>query len=109
MHPCSSMTSSPAAFFKDLSQATKPAGNIPSPTYFPKRSTTSKQVVSVHLVRCCNLRRSFKNSSGLIAQYKSSSALSLGLAGGTLQVLADEALVLAYIRLLRLSSYGGKQ
>jgi hypothetical protein len=75
------MTSSPAAFFNELSQATKPAGNTPSPTYFPKRSMKSKQVVSVHLVRCCNLRRSRKNSSGLIA-----SAVSFVLAGGTLQV-----------------------
>ena len=87
MQPCSSMTSSPAASVNDLSQAKNPEGNMSSPTYFSNKSITFKQVVSVHLVCCCNLRRSFKNSSGLIALYKSSSAVALGLAGGTLHGL----------------------
>ena len=100
MQPWSSMTSIPAASLNDLSHATNPEGNKPSPTYFSNNSMTFKQVVSVHLVRCCNLRRSFKNSSGLIAQYKSSSAVVLGLAGGTLHGLLVQGtfgLVCVYI------------
>ena len=82
VQPWSTMTSTPAAFFNFLSQFQKPFGTLSSPTYLAKSWIKFKQVLCVHLVRACNLRRSLRNSSWLIAEYNRSSG-SLHWRGGT--------------------------